>query len=69
MGPASSSAVTRNNEHNEPGKYLCFYAAVRMAEHQTDAELGAVTRRVLNAAADGARLCIGRIKGEFADDE
>lgn len=56
-------------EHNEPGKYLCFYAAVRMAEHATDAELAAAVRRLLNAASDGARLCVGRIKGGFADDE
>lgn len=56
-------------EHNEPGKYLCFYAAVRMCEHRTDTELGALTRRLLTAAADGARLCVGRIKGGFADDE
>lgn len=55
-------------EDNEPGKYLCFYTAVRMAEHTTDAELGAVTRRLLDAAADGARLCIGRIKGGFTDE-
>ena len=55
-------------EYNEPGKYLCFYAAVRMAEHTTDAELGAATRRLLDAAADGARLCIGRIKGGFTDE-
>lgn len=56
-------------EHNEPGKYLCFYAAVRMTEHTTDAELAAATRRLLKAAADGARLCAGHIKGGFADDE
>ena len=64
----SETDIREAFEHNEPGKYLCFYAAVRMAEHQTDAELGAQTRRLLNAAADGARLCMGRIKGEFTDE-
>lgn len=64
----SETDIREAFKHNEPGKYLCFYAAVRMAEHQTDAELGAVTRRLLNAAADGARLCIGRIKGGFTDE-
>ena len=64
----SETDIRDSFEHNEPGKYLCFYAAVRMAEHQTDAELGAQTRRLLNAAADGALLCIGHIKGGFTDE-
>ena len=64
----SETDIREAFEYNEPGKYLCFYAAVRMAEYTTDAELGAVTRRLLDAAADGARLCIGRIKGGFTDE-
>ena len=64
----SETDIREAFEHNEPGKYLCFYVDVRMAEHQTDAELGAVTRRLLNVAADGARLCMGRIKGGFTDE-
>lgn len=32
------------------------------------AELGTLTRRLLTAAADGALLCIGHIKGGFTDE-
>ena len=64
----SETDIREAFEHNEPGNYLCFSAAVRMADPMTAPELGAGTRRLLDAAADGARLCIGRIKGGFTDE-
>ena len=45
--------------------FNCLHDA---AKEKTTAELGTLTRRLLTAAADGALLCIGHIKGGFTDE-
>ena len=65
----TENAIRDAFEHNDPAKYQDFFNCLHdAAKEKTTAELGAQTRRLLNAAADGARLCMGRIKGGFTDE-
>lgn len=65
----TENAIRDAFEHNDPAKYQDFFDCLHdAAKEKTAIELGALTRRLLTAAADGALLCIGRIKGGFSDE-
>lgn len=65
----TENAIRDAFEHNDPAKYQDFFNCLHdAAKEKTTAELGTLTRRLLTAAADGALLCIGRIKGGFTDE-
>ena len=61
----TENAIRDAFEHNDPAKYQDF---VNCLHDASNAELGTLTRRLLTAAADGALLCIGHIKGGFTDE-
>ena len=65
----TENAIRDAFEHNDPAKYQDFFNYLHdAAKEKTTAELGTLTRRLLTAAADGALLCIGHIKGGFTDE-
>ena len=57
----TENAIRDAFEHNDPAKYQDFFNCLHDAAKEK-------TTALLTAAADGALLCIGHIKGGFTDE-